>query len=164
MRLKISLCMLIFFTTVAFAQKPQRVAYIDMEYILSNVPEYLDAQNTLDSKVTKWRAELDKLTRYIEKLKTELGEKFFFQDLGIPEQLYYHFLEYCSSKGIEDMYLKKNVNKIKKILSKKNINKHGYFKHSKINKLLENIDNNNFYDNNKIWIFYCFQQWWDLNF
>lgn len=51
-----------------------------------------------------------------EKLKTELGEKFFFQDLGIPEQLYYHFLEYCSSKGIEDMYLKNRVLDLVKVL------------------------------------------------
>lgn len=65
---------------------------------------------------------------------------------------------------IEDMYLKKNVSKIKKVLSKKNTDKHGYLKYSKINKLLTNINNNNFYDNNKIWIFYCFQKWWDLNF
>ena len=30
------------------AQKAQRIAYIDMEYILENVPEYLEAQNTLN--------------------------------------------------------------------------------------------------------------------
>ena len=54
------------------AQKAQRIAYIDMEYILENVPEYLEAQNTLNSKVTKWRSSLDKLSRFIEKLKTDL--------------------------------------------------------------------------------------------
>jgi len=75
MRLQISLCTLMFFTLMSFGQKAQRVAYIDMEYILSNVPEYLDAQNTLDAKVTKWRSELDKLTRYIEKLKTDLANE-----------------------------------------------------------------------------------------
>ena len=54
------------------AQKAQRIAYIDMEYILENVPEYLEAQNTLNSKVTKWRSSLDKLSRFIEKSKTDL--------------------------------------------------------------------------------------------
>ncbi len=61
--------------TAMYAQKPQRVAYIDMEYILENVPEYLEAQNTLDAKVTKWRAKLDKLARYIEVLKTDLANE-----------------------------------------------------------------------------------------
>lgn len=75
MRLKVSLSILLFCALTAVAQKSQRIAYIDMEYILENVPEYLDAQNTLDSKVTKWRGELDKLTRYIEKLKTDLANE-----------------------------------------------------------------------------------------
>ena len=57
------------------AQKAQRIAYIDMEYILENVPEYLEAQNTLDSKVTKWRNTLDKLSRFIEKSKTDLANE-----------------------------------------------------------------------------------------
>ena len=75
MKLKISLSIFIFCTVLVTAQKAQRIAYIDMEYILENVPEYLEAQNTLDSKVTKWRSELDKLTRYIEKLKTDLANE-----------------------------------------------------------------------------------------
>ena len=57
------------------AQKAQRIAYIDMEYILENVPEYLEAQNTLNSKVTKWRSSLDKLSRFIEKSKTDLANE-----------------------------------------------------------------------------------------
>ncbi len=75
MRLKISLSVLLFCALTAVAQKAQRIAYIDMEYILENVPEYLDAQNTLDSKVTRWRGELDKLSRHIEKLKTDLANE-----------------------------------------------------------------------------------------
>ena len=77
-KLKISALALIIFCAVgvdAQRAQQQRIAYIDMEYILENVPEYLDAQNTLDSKVTKWRGELDKLTRYIEKLKTDLANE-----------------------------------------------------------------------------------------
>jgi len=54
------------------AQKAQRVGYIDMEYILENVPEYNKAQNLLDSKVAKWRKKLDEATNYIEKLKQDL--------------------------------------------------------------------------------------------
>ena len=46
-----------------------------MEYILENVPEYMEAQNTLDSKVSKWRSKLDKLSRYIEKIKNDLANE-----------------------------------------------------------------------------------------
>ena len=62
-------------TLIVSAQKPQRIAYIDMEYILENVPEYMEAQNTLDSKVAKWRGKLDKLSRYIEKIKNDLANE-----------------------------------------------------------------------------------------
>jgi Skp family chaperone for outer membrane proteins len=76
MKLKISLSILLLCGLMLTAQRSQqRIAYIDMEYILENVPEYLDAQNTLDAKVTKWRGELDKLSRYIEQLKTDLANE-----------------------------------------------------------------------------------------
>ena len=75
MKLKIFVSIFLFCGLITSAQKAQRIAYIDMEYILENVPEYLDAQNTLDAKVTKWRTELDKLTRYIEKIKTDLANE-----------------------------------------------------------------------------------------
>ena len=54
------------------AQKSQQIAYIDMEYILQNVPEYIEAQNSLNSKVEKWKANLNKEARSIEVLKTDL--------------------------------------------------------------------------------------------
>ena len=48
---------------------------LSLTYILKNVPEYLEAQNTLDAKVIQWRGELDKLTRVIEKLKSDLNNE-----------------------------------------------------------------------------------------
>ena len=74
-KLKISLCAFLIFSAFVIAQKTQKIGYIDMAYILENVPEYLEAQNTLDFKITKWRSELDKITRYIEKLKTDLANE-----------------------------------------------------------------------------------------
>ncbi len=65
---------------------------------------------------------------------------------------------------IEDMYIKKNIKIIKDTLSKKNLNKHSYLDFEQVNKLIENINKNSFYENNKIWIFYCFQTWWNKNF
>jgi Skp family chaperone for outer membrane proteins len=60
---------------IANAQKSQSIAYIDMEYILENVSEYLEAQNTLNEKVEIWRKKLDKQARYIEVLKTDLANE-----------------------------------------------------------------------------------------
>ena len=61
--------------TGLWAQRNQTIAYIDMEYILENVPEYLEAQNTLDAKVSKWRKKLDEQARHIEVLKTDLANE-----------------------------------------------------------------------------------------
>jgi len=61
--------------SISWSQRSQIIAYIDMEYILENVPEYLEAQNTLDRKVVKWRQKLDKQARYIEVLKTDLANE-----------------------------------------------------------------------------------------
>merc|ERR1712065_99446 len=58
-----------------WSQRNQIIAYIDMEYILENVPEYLEAQNTLDSKVARWRKKLDDQARFIEVLRTDLANE-----------------------------------------------------------------------------------------
>ncbi|MFV0247742.1 MAG: OmpH family outer membrane protein [Tenacibaculum sp.] len=57
---------------LSYAQKNQRIAYLDMEYILQNIPEYVEAQNALNSKVEKWKNKLAKEARSIEILKTDL--------------------------------------------------------------------------------------------
>jgi Skp family chaperone for outer membrane proteins len=57
------------------AQRSQNIAYIDMEYILENVPEYVQAQNNLNTKVETWKANLKKLERHIEVMKTDLANE-----------------------------------------------------------------------------------------
>ena len=58
-----------------FAQKAQRIGYIDMEYILENLPEYKEAQNQLNAKVAVWQNQIDKEQKEIELLKTELNNE-----------------------------------------------------------------------------------------
>jgi len=65
----------IVFTTVIVAQKPQRIGYIDMEYILENVPEYNEAQSRLNVKVATWQQKLDGIKREIEIMKTDLSNE-----------------------------------------------------------------------------------------
>lgn len=69
------LVVLLFSVTTFWSQRNQIIAYIDMEYILENVPEYVQAQNTLDSKIAKWRKKLDKQARFIEVLKSDLANE-----------------------------------------------------------------------------------------
>ncbi|MFD2595714.1 OmpH family outer membrane protein [Sphingobacterium griseoflavum] len=46
----------------------QRVAYVDSEYILRHIPEYVSAQKQLDDLSTNWQEEVDKQYGEIEKL------------------------------------------------------------------------------------------------
>lgn len=75
MKNKVLSIVLLLTVTIASAQKFQRIAYIDMDYILENVPEYLEAQNSLNAKVKKWRNRLDENARQIEVLKTDLANE-----------------------------------------------------------------------------------------
>lgn len=52
-----------------------RIGYIDMEYILQNVPDYTEAKNQLEQKAQKWKQEIsaknNEITKLKESLKTE---------------------------------------------------------------------------------------------
>ncbi|KAA5827851.1 OmpH family outer membrane protein [Algibacter amylolyticus] len=60
----------------ANAQRGVRIAYIDTEYILENVPEYQEATAQLDDKAQKWKNEIQsKLTTVEQKRKDLSNEK-----------------------------------------------------------------------------------------
>jgi len=65
---------LIFLLTIAFAlysghlNAQARVAYIDSEYILDQMPEYRSAQKQLDEIAQKWKDEIQKKADEIDKL------------------------------------------------------------------------------------------------
>ena len=52
-----------------------KIGYIDMEYILQNVPDYTEAKNQLEQKAQKWKQEAEikqiDITKLKESLKTE---------------------------------------------------------------------------------------------
>ncbi len=55
--------------TVSFGTvKAQSVAYVDSEFILKHIPEYVTAQKQLDDLSTKWQQEVDKQYAAIETL------------------------------------------------------------------------------------------------
>jgi Skp family chaperone for outer membrane proteins len=49
-----------------------RIGYIDMEYILQNVPDYTEAKNSLEQKAQKWKQEVSTKNTEIDKLKETL--------------------------------------------------------------------------------------------
>ncbi|MFK5890599.1 MAG: OmpH family outer membrane protein [Flavobacteriaceae bacterium] len=99
---------------LSFAQKAQRFAYIDMAFVLENIPEYNKAQNQLDSKVKAWQRRLDREKNDIEALKKDFSnEKALLtpeliqereDDIFYKEQDYKKLQEaYFGPKG--DLYL-----------------------------------------------------------
>ena len=73
MRKHFLLILAILFMTLSFGQtKGVKIGYIDMEYILQNVPSYADAKNQLEQKAQKWKQEIEVKKNEIIKLKEAL--------------------------------------------------------------------------------------------
>ncbi|SFS36048.1 OmpH family outer membrane protein [Sphingobacterium wenxiniae] len=64
-RVFILFAFLAFMTSATYAQ---RLAYVDSEYILKHIPEYVSAQKHLDDLATNWQEEVDRQYGEIEKL------------------------------------------------------------------------------------------------
>ena len=99
------LVVLLFSVTVSLSQRSQIIAYIDMEYILENVPEYLEAQNTLNAKIAKWRKKLDDQARHIEVMKTDLAnEKIILTEDLVEEREEEIALKQEELRRLESLY------------------------------------------------------------
>ena len=55
--------------------KGTRVGYIDMEFILQNIPEYAEAKNQLEQKAQKWKQEIEVKKNEVTKLKESLASE-----------------------------------------------------------------------------------------
>ena len=66
------LCFLLTLSLGANAQRSIKVAYIDMEYILDNVPEYKEASTQLETRTQKWKSEIEKKMQHVEDMKQNL--------------------------------------------------------------------------------------------
>ncbi|SIQ25626.1 OmpH family outer membrane protein [Maribacter ulvicola] len=63
----------VFFMTIqGFAQRGVRMAYVDMEYILQNVDEYREATEQLETKVQRWKVEVEQKQSVVEQMKKDL--------------------------------------------------------------------------------------------
>lgn len=63
------------FTFSANAQRGVRIGYIDMEYILENVPEYREASTQLDGKAQRWKNDIDKMMNEVEQMNINLSSE-----------------------------------------------------------------------------------------
>ena len=61
-----------FVTLSGFGQAGLKIAYVDMDYILDQLPEYKQAANQLDAKAQQWRTEIESKQNNIDNLKAEL--------------------------------------------------------------------------------------------
>lgn len=53
------------------AQANQKIAYVDTDYILQNIPEYSDAQEEINQMSLKWEKELKALRKKVDDMKRE---------------------------------------------------------------------------------------------
>jgi Skp family chaperone for outer membrane proteins len=66
------LFLFIFSNSFAQSTRGVKVGYIDMEYILENVPDYTEAKNQLEEKAQKWKQDIETKKVEIAKLKDAL--------------------------------------------------------------------------------------------
>ena len=83
---KRKLLVLFFFLSFldSYTQKPLRVGYISMDYILSNIDDYKIANEEYDLKLNLWRKEIESRKNVIESEKKELD----FKKPLIPDEIY----------------------------------------------------------------------------
>jgi Skp family chaperone for outer membrane proteins len=60
---------------MANAQRGVRIGYIDMEYILENVPEYKESETQLEGKVQRWKLDIEKRQKEIDQMKLDLSSE-----------------------------------------------------------------------------------------
>ncbi|WP_298484260.1 OmpH family outer membrane protein [uncultured Maribacter sp.] len=90
MKLKIKVLLVLvagLFSICVTAQRGVRIAYVDMEYILENVEEYREATSQLETKVQKWKVQIEQKRSVVEQMKKDLmAEKVLLTEELIAER------------------------------------------------------------------------------
>ncbi|WP_411030379.1 OmpH family outer membrane protein [Spongiimicrobium sp. 3-5] len=88
MKIKVLLILIaVLFSSYGIAQRGVRIGYVDMEYILENVEEYRDASAQLETKVQKWKVEIEQKQSVVEQMRKDLmAEKVLLTDELITER------------------------------------------------------------------------------
>jgi len=72
---KVILFTLLVSTFTLSAQKAQRFGYVDMEYILENIPEYVESEAKINAKALTWKNNIEAKQNEIDALKIDLGNE-----------------------------------------------------------------------------------------
>jgi len=70
-------------TLIALPLFSQKYAYIDSEYILSNMPEYVEAQAELDRLAVQWQNEIEVQFKSID----SMYKKYQVEAITLPEKM-----------------------------------------------------------------------------
>jgi Skp family chaperone for outer membrane proteins len=71
----------VFFLSVGFGQRSQNIAYVDMDYILAQVPEYVKAESDINEKIALWNLALTQLRSEIDQMKKDFAaQKVLYTD------------------------------------------------------------------------------------
>ena len=81
---KILIFFLFLISFSAFSQKPLRVGYINMDYILSNIDDYKIANEEYSTRLDIWRKEIESRKNAIETNRKELE----FKKPLLPDEIY----------------------------------------------------------------------------
>lgn len=72
---KVILFALLITSVTISAQKAQRFGYVDMEYILENIPEYVEAEAKINAKAITWQNNIEAKQSEIDALKADLSNE-----------------------------------------------------------------------------------------
>lgn len=121
--IKKSFLLFLFISTVSFAQgtKSQKIGLVDMEYILENIPEYVEAQAKLTAKANDWEQEIEKANEDVVKLQNTLNnERILLTQELISEKEDFIDLKKIDVKNLQNKYfgIKGDYYKLRQILVK----------------------------------------------
>jgi Skp family chaperone for outer membrane proteins len=68
-------CFFMLSLQTANAQRGIRIGYVDMDYILENVPEYQEASKQLEDKANRWKGEIEGKLGEVDAMKKQLNNE-----------------------------------------------------------------------------------------
>lgn len=78
---------LFFFCAGGVSAQIQKVAYVDTQYILDNIPEYDGILEEMNKKVQAWNLEIQNQAEHVEKLKIDISaDKLFLTGQALQDR------------------------------------------------------------------------------
>lgn len=87
-RIRFSIGIMLLISSLGFGQKSQNIAYVDMDYILAQVPEYTEAELAINEKIALWNLALTQLRSEIDQMKKDFAAQkiLFTEELLVIKQ------------------------------------------------------------------------------